>query len=162
MTVDQLNYSYLKELMGDISTLTSKELANEVMLDFDADSKNKIAKLLSTGIVTSDVQKLHINSLSVRKPENELLTRGQSPWIKTDTGYALTTQPQVLPRFCAKFQTLATSILDPQTYYAIEITLGNFSFDFKDSREEECGEFVIYKNIGLTIYPGKYTINFLE
>ena len=59
-------------------------------------------------------------------------------------------------------QTVTTTIYDSEEYYAIEITLGNFSLDFKNSHEDELGEFVVYENVGLNIYPGKYSVNLLK
>lgn len=162
MEVSQLKFNDMKALMGSISTLTTKETIDEITIDFDSSSKKKIAQLLKTGVVTRDVQDLYIDELSVRKPENELLTKGQSPWVKTDNGYALTTQTYSPSRFSAIFQTLTTSISDHQTYYAVEITFGNFSFDFSRSQKEEYDEYVFYKNVGMTIYPSNNTIKVLE
>ena len=90
------------------------------------------------------------------------MTKCQSPWVKTDNGYALTTQTYSPSRFSAIFQTLTTSISDHQTYYAVEITFGNFSFDFSRSQKEEYDEYVFYKNVGMTIYPSNNTIKVLE
>ena len=151
MEVSQLKFNDMKALMGSISTLTTKETIDEITIDFDSSSKKKIAQLLKTGVVTRDVQDLYIDELSVKKPGNELLTKGQSPWVKTDNGYALTTQTYSPSRFSAIFQTLTTSISDHQTYYAVEITFGNFSFDFSRSQKEEYDEYVFYKNVGMTI-----------
>jgi hypothetical protein len=162
MEVSQLKFNDMKALMGSISTLTTKETIDEITIDFDSSSKKKIAQLLKTGVVTRDVQDLYIDELSVKKPENELLTKGQSPWVKTDNGYALTTQTYSPSRFSAIFQTLTTSISDHQTYYAVEITFGNFSFDFSRSQKEEYDEYVFYKNVGMTIYPSNNTIKVLE
>ncbi len=162
MEVSQLKFNDMKALMGSISTLTTKETIDEITIDFDSSSKKKIAQLLKTGVVTRDVQDLYIDELSVKKPGNELLTKGQSPWVKTDNGYALTTQTYSPSRFSAIFQTLTTSISDHQTYYAVEITFGNFSFDFSRSQKEEYDEFVFYKNVGMTIYPSNNTIKVLE
>ena len=162
MEVSQLKFNDMKALMGSISTLTTKETIDEITIDFDSSSKKKIAQLLKTGVVTRDVQDLYIDELSVKKPENELLTKGQSPWVKTDNGYALTTQTYSPSRFSAIFRTLTTSISDHQTYYAIEITFGNFSFDFSRSQKEEYDEYVFYKNVGMTIYPSNNTIKALE
>lgn len=162
MEVSQLKFNDMKALMGSISTLTTKETIDEITIDFDFSSKKKIEQLLKTGVVTRDVQDLYIDELSVKKPENELLTKGQSPWVKTDNGYALTTQTYSPSRFSAIFQTLTTSISDHQTYYAVEITFGNFSFDFSRSQKEEYDEYVFYKNVGMTIYPSNNTIKVLE
>lgn len=162
MEVSQLKFNDMKALMGSISTLTTKETIDEITIDFDSSSKKKIAQLLKTGVVTRDVQDLYIDELSVKKPENELLTKGQSPWVKTDNGYALTTQTYSPSRFSAIFQTLTTSISDHQTYYAVEITFGNFSFDFSRSQKEEYDEYIFYKNVGMTIYPSNNTIKVLE
>lgn len=162
MEVSQLKFNDMKALMGSISTLTTKETIDEITIDFDSSSKKKIAQLLKTGVVTRDVQDLYIDELSIKKPENELLTKGQSPWVKTDNGYALTTQTYSPSRFSAIFQTLTTSISDHQTYYAVEITFGNFSFDFSRSQKEEYDEYVFYKNVGMTIYPSNNTIKVLE
>ncbi len=162
MEVSQLKFNDMKALMGSISTLTTKETIDEITIDFDSSSKKKIAQLLKTGVVTRDVQDLYIDELSVKKPGNELLTKGQSPWVKTDNGYALTTQTYSPSRFSAIFQTLTTSISDHQTYYAVEITFGNFSFDFSRSQKEEYDEYVFYKNVGMTIYPSNNTIKVLE
>lgn len=162
MEVSQLKFNDMKALMGSISTLTTKETIDEITIDFDSSSKKKIAQLLKTGVVTRDVQDLYIDELSVKKPENELLTKGQSPWVKTDNGYALTSQTYSPSRFSAIFQTLTTSISDHQTYYAVEITFGNFSFDFSRSQKEEYDEYVFYKNVGMTIYPSNNTIKVLE
>ena len=162
MEVSQLKFNDMKALMGSISTLTTKETIDEITIDFDSSSKKKIAQLLKTGVVTRDVQDLYIAELSVKKPGNELLTKGQSPWVKTDNGYALTTQTYSPSRFSAIFQTLTTSISDHQTYYAVEITFGNFSFDFSRSQKEEYDEYVFYKNVGMTIYPSNNTIKVLE
>ena len=162
MEVSQLKFNDMKALMGSISTLTTKETIDEITIDFDSSSKKKIAQLLKTGVVTRDVQDLYIDELSVKKPENELLTKGQSPWVKTDNGYALTTQTYSPSRFSAIFQTLTTSISDHQTYYAVEITFGNFSFDFSRSQKEEYDEYVFYKNVGMTIYPSNNTIKVLN
>lgn len=162
MEVSQLKFNDMKALMGSISTLTTKETIDEITIDFDSSSKKKIAQLLKTGVVTRDVQDLYIDELSVKKPENQLLTKGQSPWVKTDNGYALTTQTYSPSRFSAIFQTLTTSISDHQTYYAVEITFGNFSFDFSRSQKEEYDEYVFYKNVGMTIYPSNNTIKVLE
>lgn len=162
MEVSQLKFNDMKALMGSISTLTTKETIDEITIDFDSSSKKKIAQLLKTGVVTRDVQDLYIDELSVKKPENELLTKGQSSWVKTDNGYALTTQTYSPSRFSAIFQTLTTSISDHQTYYAVEITFGNFSFDFSRSQKEEYDEYVFYKNVGMTIYPSNNTIKVLE
>ena len=162
MEVSQLKFNDMKALMGSISTLTTKETIDEITIDFDSSSKKKIAQLLKTGVVTRDVQDLYIDELSVKKPGNELLTKGQSPWMKTDNGYALTTQTYSPSRFSAIFQTLTTSISDHQTYYAVEITFGNFSFDFSRSQKEEYDEYVFYKNVGMTIYPSNNTIKVLE
>lgn len=162
MEVSQLKFNDMKALMGSISTLTTKETIDEITIDFDLSSKKKIEQLLKTGVVTRDVQDLYIDELSVKKPENELLTKGQSPWVKTDNGYALTTQTYSPSRFSAIFQTLTTSISDHQTYYAVEITFGNFSFDFSRSQKEEYDEYVFYKNVGMTIYPSNNTIKVLE
>lgn len=162
MEVSQLKFNDMKALMGSISTLTTKETIDEITIDFDSSSKKKIAQLLKTGVVTRDVQDLYIDELSVKKTENELLTKGQSPWVKTDNGYALTTQTYSPSRFSAIFQTLTTSISDHQTYYAVEITFGNFSFDFSRSQKEEYDEYVFYKNVGMTIYPSNNTIKVLE
>lgn len=162
MEVSQLKFNDMKALMGSISTLTTKETIDEITIDFDSSSKKKIAQLLKTGVVTRDVQDLYIDELSVKKPENELLTKGQSPWVKTGNGYALTTQTYSPSRFSAIFQTLTTSISDHQTYYAVEITFGNFSFDFSRSQKEEYDEYVFYKNVGMTIYPSNNTIKVLE
>ena len=162
MDVSQLKFNDMKALMGSISTLTTKETIDEITIDFDSSSKKKIAQLLKTGVVTRDVQDLYIDELSVKKPGNELLTKGQSPWVKTDNGYALTTQTYSPSRFSAIFQTLTTSISDHQTYYAVEITFGNFSFDFSRSQKEEYDEYVFYKNVGMTIYPSNNTIKVLE
>ena len=158
MEVSQLKFNDMKALMRSISTLTTKETIDEITIDFDSSSKKKIAQLLKTGVVTRDVQDLYIDELSVKKPGNELLTKGQSPWVKTDNGYALTTQTYSPSRFSAIFQTLTTSISDHQTYYAVEITFGNFSFDFSRSQKEEYDEYVFYKNVGMTIYPSNNTI----
>ena len=157
-----MKFNDMKALMGSISTLTTKETIDEITIDFDSSSKKKIAQLLKTGVVTRDVQDLYIDELSVKKPGNELLTKGQSPWVKTDNGYALTTQTYSPSRFSAIFQTLTTSISDHQTYYAVEITFGNFSFDFSRSQKEEYDEYVFYKNVGMTIYPSNNTIKVLE
>lgn len=162
MEVSQLKFNDMKALMGSISTLTTKETIDEITIDFDSSSKKKIAQLLKTGVVTRDVQDLYIDELSVKKPGNELLTKGQSPWVKTDNGYALTTQTYSPSRFSAIFQTLTTSISDHQTYYAVEITFGNYSFDFSRSQKEEYDEYVFYKNVGMTIYPSNNTIKVLE
>lgn len=162
MEVSQLKFNDMKALMGSISTLTTKETIDEITIDFDSSSKKKIAQLLKTGVVTRDVQDLYIDELSVKKPGNELLTKGQSPWVKTDNGYALTTQTYSPSRFSAIFQTLTTSISDHQTYYAVEITFGNFSFDFSRSQKEEYDEYVFYKNVGMTICPSNNTIKVLE
>ena len=162
MEVSQLKFNDMKALMGSISTLTTKETIDEITIDFDSSSKKKIAQLLKTGVVTRDVQDLYIDELSVKKPGNELLTKGQSPWVKTDNGYALTTQTYSPSRFSAIFQTLTTSISDHQTYYAVEITFGNFSFDSSRSQKEEYDEYVFYKNVGMTIYPSNNTIKVLE
>lgn len=162
MEVSQLKFNDMKALMGSISTLTTKETIDEITIDFDSSSKKKIAQLLKTGVVTRDVQDLYIDELSVKKPGNELLTKDQSPWVKTDNGYALTTQTYSPSRFSAIFQTLTTSISDHQTYYAVEITFGNFSFDFSRSQKEEYDEYVFYKNVGMTIYPSNNTIKVLE
>lgn len=162
MEVSQLKFNDMKALMGSISTLTTKETIDEITIDFDSSSKKKIAQLLKTGVVTRDVQDLYIDELSVKKPGNELLTKGQSPWVKTDNGYALTTQTYSPSRFSAIFQTLTTSISDHQTYYAVEITFGNFSFDFSRSQKEEYDEYVFYKNVGMTNYPSNNTIKVLE
>lgn len=162
MEVSQLKFNDMKALMGSISTLTTKETIDEITIDFDSSSKKKIAQLLKTGVVTRDVQDLYIDELSVKKQGNELLTKGQSPWVKTDNGYALTTQTYSPSRFSAIFQTLTTSISDHQTYYAVEITFGNFSFDFSRSQKEEYDEYVFYKNVGMTIYPSNNTIKVLE
>ena len=161
MEVSQLKFNDMKALMGSISTLTTKETIDEITIDFDSSSKKKIAQLLKTGVVTRDVQDLYIDELSVKKPGNELLTKGQSPWVKTDNGYALTTQTYSPSRFSAIFQTLTTSISDHQTYYAVEITFGNFSFDFSRSQKEEYDDYVFYKNFGMTIYPINNTIKVL-
>ena len=162
MKVSQLRFNDMKALMGSISTLTTKETVDEIMLDFDSSSKNKLEKLLKAGVVTRDVQDLYIDELSVKKQENELLMKGQSSWVKTDNGYALTTQTYSPSRFSAIFQTVTTSISDHQTYNAVEITFGNFSFDFSNSRTEESGDYIIYKNVGMTIYPSNNTIKILE
>lgn len=162
MEISQLKFNDMKALMGSISTLTTKETVDEIMLNFDSTSKKKIEQLLKTGVVTRDVQDLYIDELSVKKPENELLMKGQSPWVKTDKGYALTTQSFSPPRFCATFQTVTTLAFDSQTYIAIEIIFGNFSFDFSNARTEESGDYIIYKNVGMTIYPSNNTIKILE
>ena len=130
MEISQLKFNDMKALMGSISTLTTKETVDEIMLYFDSTSKKKIEQLLKTGVVTHNVQDLYVDELSLKKPGNELLMKGQSPWVKTDNGYALTTQTYSPSRFSAIFQTVTTSISDPQTYHAVEITFGNFSFDF--------------------------------
>ena len=162
MEVSQLKFNDMKALMGSISTLTTKETVNEITIDFDSSSKKKIAQLLKTGVVTRDVQDLCIDELSVKKPENELLMKGQSPWVKTDNGYALTTQTYSPSRFSAIFQTVTTSISDHQTYHAVEIKFGNFSFDFSNARTEESDDYIFYKNVGMTIYPSNNTIKVLE
>ena len=162
MTVDQLNFNNMKDLMGTISTLTTRDTADDCMLELDGNSKRKLAQLLKKGVVTADIQELLIDSLTVKKPGNELLTRGQSPWIKTSTGYAITTQTQVFPRFSANLQAVTTTIHDSEEYYAIEITLGNFSFNFRYSNETVSGDYVIYSNVMLTVYPSNYTIKILE
>lgn len=162
MEVSQLRFNDMHALRGSISALATKETVNEITIDFDSSSKKKIAQLLKTGVVTRDVQDLYIDELSVKKPENELLTKGRSPWVKTDNGYALTTRTYSPSRFSAIFQTLTTSISDHQTYYAVEITFGNFSFDFSRSQKEEYDEYVFYKNVRMTIYPSNNTIKVLE
>lgn len=162
MEISQLKFNDMKALMGSISTLTTKETVDEIMLNFDSTSKKKIEQLLKTGVVTRDVQDLYIDELSLKKPGNELLMKGQSPWVKTDNGYALTTQTYSPSRFSAIFQTVTTSISDPQTYHAVEITFGNFSFDFSNARTEESDDYIFYKNVGMTIYPSNNTIKVLE
>ena len=162
MEVSQLKFNDMHALRGSISTLTTKETINEIMIDFDFSSKKKIEQLLKTGVVTRDVQDLYIDELSVKKPEDELLMKGQSPWVKTDNGYALTTQTYSSSRFSAIFRTVTTSISDHQTYYAVEITFGNFSFDFSNARTEESDDYIFYKNVGMTIYPSNNTIKILE
>lgn len=52
MEVSQLKFNDMKALMGSISTLTTKETIDEIMIDFDSSSKKKIAQLLKTGVVT--------------------------------------------------------------------------------------------------------------
>ncbi|MBQ6718696.1 MAG: hypothetical protein IJN22_07375 [Clostridia bacterium] len=162
MEVSQLRFNDMHALRGSISTLTTNETINEIMIEFDLSSKKKIEKLLKTGVVTRDVQDLYIDELSVKKPEDELLMKGQSPWVKTDNGYALTTQTYSPSHFSAIFQTVTTSISDHHTYHAVEITLGNFSFDFSNARTEESDDYIFYKNVGMTIYPSNNTIKILE
>lgn len=162
MEISQLKFNDMKALMGSISTLTTKETVDEIMLNFDSTSKKKIEQLLKTGVVTRDVQDLYIDELSLKKPGNELLMKGQSPWVKTDNGYTLTTQTYSPSRFSAIFQTVTTSISDPHTYHAVEITFGNFSFDFSNARTEESDDYIFYKNVGMTIYPSNNTIKVLE
>lgn len=162
MEISQLKFNDMKDLAGSISILTTKETIDEITIDFDLSSKKKIEQLLKTGTVTRNLQDLYIDELIVKKSENELLTKGQSPWVKTDKGYALTAQSFSPPRFCATFQTVTTLTFEPQTYIAIEITLGNFSFDFSNARIEESADYIFYKNVGMTIYPSNNTIKVLE
>ena len=154
--------------------LTQEQLAEQLNVSRQSISKwesgqvipevEKIVELSKVFDVTVDylLKPSEIDELSVKKPGNELLTKGQSPWVKTDNGYALTTQTYSPSRFSAIFQTLTTSISDHQTYYAVEITFGNFSFDFSRSQKEEYDEYVFYKNVGMTIYPSNNTIKVLE
>ena len=162
MEVSQLRFNDMHALRGSISTLTTRETIDEITIDFDLSSKKKIEQLLKTGTVTRNLQDLYIDELIVEKSQNELLTKGQSPWVKTDKGYALTTQSYSPPRFCATFQTVTTLTFEPQTYIAIEITLGNFSFDFSNAKTEESDDYIFYKNVGMTVYPRNTTIKILE
>lgn len=163
MNNSELCFSDMKELMGSVKMLTTGEIAEDITIEFDAASKKKIEKILNAGgVITRDVQDLYITEISFPKTADKLLTKGQSPWVKTDKGYAVTSQPISVPHFCAKLQTLVPSVNDRQTYSAVEITIGNFSFDFSKARKDESDDDVYYKNVGLIVYPGNNTVKVLE
>lgn len=62
MEVSQLKFNDMKALMGSISTLTTKETIDEITIDFDFSSKNKIEQLLKTGTVTRNLQDLYLEA----------------------------------------------------------------------------------------------------
>lgn len=162
MNINELNLSNISHISGNIIQISPNESVEVVEISFDSNSKNKLSRLLSTGTVTRENQNLTINSLIAESKYEDFLTKGQSPFIETPTGFAMTTDPVSRPRFKAVFQAVAPHKNNSSLFYAIEFSIGNFSFDFTNSRKTIFDKEIEFKNVDMTVYPGSINVKILE
>ena len=162
MKVSELRLNDIKEVNGSIKSLKTKEIINKIKMSFDISSRKKLAKLFICNVVTPDVQNLYIEQLSVEQSGNELLTRGQSSYVDTKTGFVLFPQRTSPPHFEATFQAKTASTTDTQRCYDVEMNFGDFSFDFSTSEKIEHADKMIYKNVNLLIHPSDNIVKVLE
>ncbi len=162
MTISEFNLSNTHDVIANITSKTKKISAQDLYIIFNTSSIRKLLQLITTGTVTRDNQKLTIDSLILKPEHEELLTQGQSPWIKTVDGFALTTKTISPPHFSANFKTLATPKNDPTMFYAIEFTIDNFVLDFSNSRRNNNDEEIEFENVGMMVFPGKISAEILE
>ena len=162
MDINELNLSNISHISGNIIQISSNESVEDVEISFDSNSKNKLSRLLSTGAVSRENQNLTINSLILKFECEEFLTKGQSPFIKTSTGFAMTTNSVSRPHFKAVLQALVTHKNDPSLYYAVEVLIGNFSFDFTNSQKTILDKEIEFENVGMMVYPGSISVKILE
>ncbi len=163
MTISELNLTNIRDVISEIRlTKTNESTIQDVYISFDTFSKNKLSQLISTGKVTRDNQKLTIDSLLLKQEYEELLTKDQSPWIKTSNGFALSAKTISLPHFSANFTALATDKKDSTMFYAIEFSIDNFSLDFTNSRKNFLDKEVEFENVGMIVYPGNISAKVVE
>lgn len=162
MDINELNLSSISHISGNIIQISQNESVEDVEISFDSNSKNKLSRLLSTGTVTRENQNLTINSLIAKSEYEDFLTKGQYPFIKTPTGFAMTTNPVSRPRFKAVLQALVTHKNNSSLLYAIEFSIGNFSFDFTNSQKTILDKEIEFENVGMTVYPGSINVKILE
>lgn len=161
MGISELSIQRMETLMGSITVLSTNETIDDINIDLDTESKKKLANILKAGAINRENQDLFATTVSINKPDKDILQKGQSSWVKTSTGFALTAQQRNPAHFTAVFQTVVPSIKD-SLLYAVEITLRNFSFDFSHARESVVEDKIFYANVNLTIYSGSHTIKILE
>lgn len=127
---------------------------------FDAMSKQKLKNVLEQGIVSTNEQKLVIDNFVTDGNGKDLLFEGQSPWIKNENIYSLTSKTIIRKRFSAELMAIMPVEVGSSTVGAYEIKMGNIDFDLSHSKVSQFdGGKVLFENIQMTLYSlGKYTI----
>ncbi|MCD8332001.1 MAG: hypothetical protein LUB63_05685, partial [Oscillospiraceae bacterium] len=106
-----------------------------------------------------DVKDLFIKELCIKAVDADKFRKGQSSWIYKGNKLPFTEKPANKPRFKGDMQG-ATLIGD--TYYALEVKIGNIDFDISVQYESAVGDTVIFENVSATIYPvGQYSVKIM-
>lgn len=156
-----VNLQKMHDLTGTISNFSATKNSNEVILSLDTDSKKKLERILTSGNVTADTQKMYLNKLIISKEDEFFLTEGQSPFVREGNVISLSAQPRSIPHFKAVLQSVAPMKTNNELLYAFEITLQNFSFDLTNSRKTVYDD-IVFENVQLIVYPGRHSIRVLE
>lgn len=162
MTINDLSLNHIQELTGSISTLTTGKTIDDVYIELDASSQNKLMSILTTSRITRENQMLFCYEISTDKTNDMLLREGQMPLIRTSNGYALTTQTTSPIRFKGSFKTLVPLKKSANTICAIEVLISNLSFDFSRARISCDDDIICYSNVGLTIWSSDCTCRIME
>ena len=162
MTIKDLSLNHICELTGSISTLTTGKIIDEVYIELDKTSQNKLASILTTKKLTRDNQILFCKEIATDKSNDALLREGQFSLFKRTNEYVMTTQSSSPIRFKGSFKSLVPLKTNPDMICAIEISLPNFSFDFSQSKFSYDDDITCYSNVGLTIWPSNCSCEILE
>lgn len=152
-----MNYNLegITEMIGSLTALNGTGDINGVYLEISVDSARKLSDALRTGRVTAKNQNLFFSSISLPKDKLELFIKGQTGWISTPTGYAMTAEPQHAIRFRGNLQ---TAVKASNGYdYAFDVQLGGIEFDIGGKNPDVNDEFATFDNVKAIIYPvGSY------
>ena len=162
MNITEININSMDTLTGNIFLLTTGEEVKYLYITLSKLSKEKLAKTLLTQNVIRENQDLTISELFVNRKFDNLLQKGQSSFTQKGNVYSYTPQSRNPARFKGEFQTIVNLKCDSSTVVAVEITLGNFNFDFSNAQKEFVEDEIVYRNVNLTIYPSRYKISILE
>lgn len=162
MNIAEININSMDTLTGSIFLLTTGEEIKDVYITLSKLSKEKLSKTLLSQNVSRENQDLIISELFVNKNFENLLQKGQSTITQKGNVYSYTPQSRNPARFKGDFQTIVSLKCDSSTVVGVQITMGNFDFDFSNAQKEFVEEEIVYRNVNLTIYPSKYTISILE
>lgn len=163
MKLSDIDFQSIRDLTGVITSLKDQNSDDDFYCSFSSTSKKELSNLLTTGRVSRDNQDLFIDTVICSREFEKALIENQSPWIKTDYGYAYTTQSVSHPRFSATLTTLVNSKKDTSLIYAVEVNIRNFSLDFSQAKKTdyEDGK-VMFENVGMTVYLGGVNAKILE
>ena len=76
MTINDLSLNHIQELTGSISTLTTGKIIDDLYIELDTSSQNKLMSILTTSKITRENQMLFCNEISAEKSNDALLREG--------------------------------------------------------------------------------------
>lgn len=122
---------------------------------------NKISKTFEMGILSRENQDFFIESIIIDSKDQKLFEEGQSPLVKIENGWALTSDSRRNPLiFKGKFNGFVTV---DDMLAVCEIVLGAMEFNLENIDKEFFENDIEYKNVPVIIYStGNYMVNLLE